>query len=296
MIIVCPKCSTRYMIPDGSIAESGRKVRCNSCGEVWTQMPTDEVEADLPVEVIDETNVDIDDVIADDFTLDVPEDEDEEDSDIEVSDIPDSIKPDSFSHNIEQVETSKRTWKDHVSGVAVAVVVLFFGTIIFLSSAESTILKHPSLRPVFAALNKDPYGMVEDVIFDHVQVEYMNDTHAFEVTGAIINLKTPKIILPLAKVTFSDEHYDVLDTGIYKLSTEPYIEGEASLGFVVSHSMDQITADKVRSVVIEFSEAEVSTKVEAHSSEINKTDDHGSHTEQTTSEHDGGHGHGDDHH
>jgi len=61
MILECPECTTRYMVPDRAIGAEGRTVRCAKCRHSWHQPPLSELDGDLDTD--DDADIDEEDAV-----------------------------------------------------------------------------------------------------------------------------------------------------------------------------------------------------------------------------------------
>jgi len=55
MLLVCPSCNSRYVVPDAAIGASGRQVRCANCKHSWHQNPVIQAPPPAPTVVAPRT-------------------------------------------------------------------------------------------------------------------------------------------------------------------------------------------------------------------------------------------------
>ncbi len=295
MIIVCPKCSTRYMIPDSSIGDDGRMVRCNSCGETWHQELSSDDEVDANLDELMDIDFDQDEAVSesesvnDDTVLDEQVNDD--------LDIPRAVQPDGNDNPI-QLNDGAHIKKNKALSVALALIALFVVVMFTSSFADKLILSHTNLRPIFAVINQDPYGEVGQLVFDQVNVVYDEEFSAYRIEGQLINLERLPIILPKAEIALKNKTQDIMDTRVTRLTTDKVIYGEAAIAFSALFPVDMDVKQDVRAVALRLVDdvgMEDDNKISHHS--VNDNADHAAdmndehHDSHKAEEHDDEHHH-----
>lgn len=189
MILTCPNCQVRYILPAASLAPDGRRVKCTKCDETWFQDPD--------LEELEEENV----------GHGAPEEE--YDSQGSEDDIPHVIRPaaegagvPALSEGQEEGVFSKRNLAAY--GVGAGVFALIFA---FLLSTPKTLtdLWLP-IAGFYQALGYETDLPAEGLVFDRVEVtlDKQKEGSSLVISGQIINLTGQKRVVPLIEAVAFD--------------------------------------------------------------------------------------------
>lgn len=203
MILTCPNCASRFLLPARALAPSGRRVRCSSCSSKWFQLPDpDELPEDLP-----------------------------EGAEHAMRPIPESIRPESFreSPGVESsADPDYRFGTKSVFGMealqpfiarrrragrARSVSYLGYGAaaLVFLAILTVFVVLRPALVKHWppSAVLYEMMGLPvtipgEGMAFDRVSARTAGD-QAIEIEGQIINLTLRKQKIPRMEATLESE-------------------------------------------------------------------------------------------
>ncbi|MFN3700438.1 MAG: zinc-ribbon domain-containing protein [Alphaproteobacteria bacterium] len=206
MILTCPNCTTRFLLPALTLAPDGRKVRCTNCYEVWFQLPDPEELRARP--------------------------EDQSDS---GDDIPEAVKPQSHSALPAIKEDDEDEGRGKLSRRKIALQSLLVFAVLLAASGGGLFVAKDQLVnqwPQSAAL----YNLVgieskmpgEGLVFD--KLEAHAGAEGVRVSGMIINLSRVSVGVPMIEVQFRASGQDVLSTA-YIQAPLPRVEGEGVLPF-----------------------------------------------------------------
>lgn len=233
MILTCPNCASRFLLPARALAPSGRRVRCSSCSSRWFQLPD-------PDEILD-------------------------DMEEKIRAISESAKPEIAPSPAEPV-AAKRRRTDVQSGAlkalrmlrrraggAIGIPYLSYGAaaLVFLAILTVFVVLRPVIMkswPASAVL----YEMIglpveipgEGVTFERISARSA-DEKSVEIEGQVINQTLKKQELPPIEATLEGKSGDPLARWIID-PPAPAAGAEAVLPFKTRYEGDARKAERLQ--------------------------------------------------
>lgn len=225
MILTCPQCTTRYLLPAVVLAPDGHNVKCSNCEEVWFQIPDPEELAELQA--------------SDVYEVDAPPAESFED----FVDIPEGVRPDV---ELDQVHTDEDDTsaaiaasglKGMIGGYAAAACV-FFAVLGVLVAAKTTMVgAWPPSAALYQMLGMSIDAPGEGLVFDRIQAESQGMGERGEelmIAGKIINLTNKDQNLPVIEASLRSPTGTILES-LYIEVPENKVPAESEIQFMQNY-------------------------------------------------------------
>ena len=231
MILTCPQCTTRYLLPATVLAPDGRNVKCSSCSGVWFEEPDYDELAELQAA-----------------------DEDDSAPPPEFDDIPDGVKPDIeldfVDREDEQAEEESRDTIDlkaYIVSYAAAASV-FFLVLGFLVTVKSPMVNAwPASAGLYQMLGMRIAVPGEGLVFDRLAIESSGESESgedFVISGQVINLTSDDQLLPFIEANLRKRNGETLETW-YVDVPEKNVPAEADLKFTQNYSANALEAHEL---------------------------------------------------
>lgn len=237
MILTCPQCTMRYLLPATVLAPDGRNVKCSNCTEVWFEEPDydelAEIEANKAADQADS----------------------EQDQDIapEFDDIPEGVKPDIELDFVDREEEQAKQVDDEEGdsdalnlkpyiGSAIAASAVFFVILGGLITMKPTMVNAwPASAALYQMMGFEIAVPGEGLVFDRIKIESNGEIDGgedFILSGQVINLTTHDQHLPMIEANLRDEKGDVVETW-YVDMPEDIVPAESDLKFMQNYKASQ---------------------------------------------------------
>ena len=215
MILSCPNCTTRYLLPALALAPDGHDVKCSNCEEVWHEMPD-------PEELAAEQQ---------------PED------------IPDSVKPIPEGSSVPALpeEDSDAPSKALASYGAAGFVFLLIFALLFVFH-QPVARAWPPAHYLFGMLGIEPSLPGEGLVFDKIKASFAHGKVTIE--GNIVNLSSEAQTIPVIKASLRKGEGEPLDHWFITQPQKTLASGE-SVSFLAVHE-GAVEGDAAKEVNVRF--------------------------------------------
>lgn len=230
MILTCPSCISRFMVPDDALGKYGRRVKCSVCNEIWHQDPPETLDQD-PLS-------DLEDMLAAHDSKEIEDDElernaffekllNDQNEDEPSSSIPESVKP-VETDNVTLKEESFISKKAQIAGYAGAGGV-FVSILIMLLVLQGPIIKSwPPARAIYELFGSKLPAPGEGLVFDNIKINKKDEGIA--VQGSVINLTKQQRDVPLIEVAIMSEYNELVDRW-YMQAPKDILNPEETIAF-----------------------------------------------------------------
>lgn len=212
MIISCPSCDSRFVVPDSALGEEGRKVRCAKCEHVWHQNPEN-------MKIPEEQE---------------PEIVEAESEGVEEEPIPQSVMPDTKEVTEEAPVPPAGSM---VRGIAAGIIVFVLALALIIGLRSTFISSMPGTLAFYKMIGLGQNLPGEDLVFDQVAIDLLpvpeasgQDSQVYQVTGNIINLGAQKSPVPFIRAQFWNGDDEVGDPQVFELNVQS-VAGEQTVNF-----------------------------------------------------------------
>lgn len=206
MILTCPACATSYFIPDDAVGSNGRKVRCQSCGEVWRATSDEPLELTLAPEpkVIARAE---------------PEPET-----ANLAETPAPELPRAFRARAEQQRRIRRAAAHGVVWAGLASVFVGLIASAFLFRVE-VVDAFPRAAAAYAMVGTpvNPIGLDFEAMSAK---EAPNHPGMVLVSGALRNVRDAEIVAPAIRVSLLDDHGAEVGFRVIQIDAAPVLPGK----------------------------------------------------------------------
>ena len=220
MILTCPACATSYFIRDEAVGPEGRKVRCQSCGEVWRATPDEPLELTLAP----------DPAVAAAATPATPPEPDPAPTAASLAETPAPELPRAFRARADRQKKLRRAAADGVVWAGLASVfigIIGAGWLFRVDVVEM----YPRAASAYAAVGAEvnPTGLD----FEAVGARAMTDDPGMVlVSGALRNVREREIVAPAVRVALLDVHGAEVGHKVVRIDAAPVLPGKVQ-GFAV---------------------------------------------------------------
>lgn len=248
MIVICPKCKSRFRLDSSDLGETGRLVKCGECADVWHQEPDEDVDGDeedfsSSGDVFDEISESDEESIDDLVGFD------------DEPDIPESIKPDSEDHFVSAFKTEVMN-KGKLNGFGAAGGVFVFTFIVFLLLHGSITSRWPSAQGAYGLFGVGMDVPGEGLVFDRMRV--VEKGGALRVEGNILNLGHEDKVVPMIEAALKSETGETI-TRWYIKPPKNILEAEGALSFESVYDAQKEGGEGALGVHLRFILARVKT-------------------------------------